>query len=166
MIRDGLTSVQLRALSLQEIEKLKDHLEIIPEEVRLRVYCVPVQPTTVIQIFSPLLFQKDVIFLFMTRRPPISTLFPYTTLFRSARPGTRGGRRVRRPRRRCPPDRRSTARPARRGARPAASPRPCRRASGWSRCADRRTRCRPSRDRKSTRLNSSHMSISYAVFCL
>ncbi|HLW20441.1 MAG TPA: septal ring lytic transglycosylase RlpA family protein [Cyclobacteriaceae bacterium] len=60
MIRDGLTSVQLMALSFQEIEKLKDHFEIIPEELRLRVYYEPVQPTTGIEIFSPLLFQKDV----------------------------------------------------------------------------------------------------------
>src|SRR6266480_2252074 len=60
----------------------------------------------------------------MIRRPPRSTLFPYTTLFRSRPTGTRG----------C-----STCRP---------------------------TRSRPRRDRKSTRLNSSHMSISYAVFCL
>src|SRR5471030_3359824 len=63
-------------------------------------------------------------FFLMIRRPPRSTLFPYTTLFRSERP-------------------------------------PC-------------VRWRPSRpgsdrslpDRKSTRLNSSHLGISYAVFCL
>src|SRR6266511_3042763 len=61
----------------------------------------------------------------MIRRPPRSTLFPYTTLFRS-RPDRRplGGRLVRPPGRRLP------------------------------------------RDRKSTRLNSSHVKISYAVFCL
>src|SRR2546430_3667761 len=69
----------------------------------------------------------------MIRRPPRSTLFPYTTLFRSSsRRGRRRGCRSRVP----PPD-------ARRGL-PA---------------------CRP-RDRKSTRLNSSHSQISYAVFCL
>src|SRR6266480_7259799 len=69
-------------------------------------------------------------FFLMIRRPPRSTLFPYTTLFRSdsrlrdrplllpaGRAGVDGGRA-------------------------------------------------PVRDRKSTRLNSSHMSISYAVFCL
>src|SRR3989337_3538920 len=67
------------------------------------------------------------LFFLMIRRPPRSTLFPYTTLFRSPRaegalalPGR--GRGARRPR-----------------------------AGG---------------DRKSTRLNSSHGSISYAVFCL
>src|SRR5438270_9176049 len=63
----------------------------------------------------------------MIRRPPRSTLFPYTTLFRSA----------------------------------------------WSHpiaCIPRRQECHPyarrSLDRKSTRLNSSHSQISYAVFCL
>src|SRR5438477_5950112 len=76
-------------------------------------------------------------FFLMIRRPPRSTLFPYTTLFRSAhaavsRVESMDGRISR------------TARPA------AAT------------CA---REIRPS-DRKSTRLNSSHMSISYAVFCL
>src|SRR5690348_10179414 len=77
----------------------------------------------------------------MIRRPPRSTLFPYTTLFRSARHARtgRGG---------C----RCGAVSRRRGHR------------------DRRCRCRRllrlRRDRKSTRLNSSHPSISYAVFCL
>src|SRR6266571_206465 len=64
-------------------------------------------------------------FFLMIRRPPRSTLFPYTTLFRSsppARTGQRAGGRL--------------------GGSPGAQ------------------------DRKSTRLNSSHMSISYAVFCL
>src|SRR6266850_4030896 len=63
------------------------------------------------------------LFFLMIRRPPRSTLFPYTTLFRSRRcrgPGCRA---------------------------------PGRRSSSW-------------RDRKSTRLNSSHLVISYAVFCL
>src|SRR5215211_8372453 len=64
------------------------------------------------------------LFFLMIRRPPRSTLFPYTTLFRSARvhgrpgPGDGLGRRP------------------------------------------------PQADRKSTRLNSSHTVISYAVFCL
>src|SRR6266571_2004747 len=60
----------------------------------------------------------------MIRRPPRSTLFPYTTLFRSRRPHDHVERYALYVRE------------------------PCR------------------RDRKSTRLNSSHMSISYAVFCL
>src|SRR6266705_3956753 len=64
-------------------------------------------------------------FFLMIRRPPRSTLFPYTTLFRSTRPS-------------CPPRH------------PFAS---------------LATACRRS-DRKSTRLNSSHRTISYAVFCL
>src|SRR6185295_19975901 len=63
-------------------------------------------------------------FFLMIRRPPRSTLFPYTTLFRST-----------------------------------------------GRCRSRRCRPPPARttrpvDRKSTRLNSSHANISYAVFCL
>src|SRR5438105_11854629 len=74
----------------------------------------------------------------MLRRPPRSTLFPYTTLFRSVLP-----------------------------------------AHKLVRCATQdatlRSRCRsapdllrrlPNKDRKSTRLNSSHEWISYAVFCL
>src|SRR5207249_10534571 len=77
-------------------------------------------------------------FFLMIRRPPRSTLFPYTTLFRS--PGDRAspGRRS------CPRRRRRVARRSQ-----ASSP-----------------RATPGRDRKSTRLNSSHVSISYAVFCL
>src|SRR6266513_4780172 len=62
-------------------------------------------------------------FFLMIRRPPRSTLFPYTTLFRSA------------------------SRPP-----------------GWD-AAPRWSLARWA-DRKSTRLNSSHVSISYAVFCL
>src|SRR2546426_5641529 len=70
----------------------------------------------------------------MIRRPPRSTLFPYTTLFRSATPPSAGWRDQPRP----------------------ASPR--------SAQADRGDAGRG--DRKSTRLNSSHLVISYAVFCL
>src|SRR5256885_11166616 len=84
-------------------------------------------------------------FFLMIRRPPRSTLFPYTTLFRSAQLGARGGgvamhalaedqlvlRRV------LPADQLGEER---------ADPRQA--------------------DRKSTRLNSSHLVISYAVFCL
>src|SRR5471032_770384 len=70
-----------------------------------------------------------IFFFLMIRRPPRSTLFPYTTLFRSRTAG-----RGRRPRRQGPG---------------AGAPLP-----------------QPARDRKSTRLNSSHITISYAVFCL
>src|SRR5436309_13756728 len=70
-------------------------------------------------------------FFLMIRRPPRSTLFPYTTLFRSLRVLAR-----RDPRRQSE------------------------RAGGGSRLRRRL------RDRKSTRLNSSHVKISYAVFCL
>src|SRR5688572_31682302 len=78
--------------------------------------------------FSPLIL--FLFFFLMIRRPPRSTLFPYTTLFRSGRPGAR-----------CRGVARQSVEP----------PRRC-------------DRLRP--DRKSTRLNSSHSQISYAVFCL
>src|SRR2546430_12530298 len=96
----------------------------------------------------------------MIRRPPRSTLFPYTTLFRS-RPtvphGTANDQRSR------PLPRRTHRRLARRrgfrhdhGHRLRPLPR---------RAASLR-RHRRHGDRKSTRLNSSHSQISYAVFCL
>src|SRR5436309_9086749 len=66
----------------------------------------------------------------MIRRPPRSTLFPYTTLFRS--------------------DPTTACRPS---------------STTIRRAAGHRLRC-SSPDRKSTRLNSSHVKISYAVFCL
>src|SRR2546422_3865772 len=69
----------------------------------------------------------------MIRRPPRSTLFPYTTLFRSSRGVARAGARPGE----CVPD--------------DSQPRVVR---------------VPDPDRKSTRLNSSHGYISYAVFCL
>src|SRR5690625_7048286 len=76
----------------------------------------------------------------MIRLPPSPTLFPYTTLFRSA------------PRDRGPRPRQRWVRAARgAGAAAAAAP---------------HTAGRHERDRKSTRLNSSHVAISYAVFCL
>src|SRR5256885_12769900 len=86
----------------------------------------------------------------MIRRPPRSTLFPYTTLFRSHGAGTHGrrGRVVR-----LGTGRRSLPVP---GLRPA---------QGRRAAAPARAR-REERDRKSTRLNSSHLVISYAVFCL
>src|SRR3712207_8859838 len=79
----------------------------------------------------------------MIRRPPRSTLFPYTTLFRSGREGPGGAARFR----------------------------------GWGGAKGRESSLatgtgRPRyglgerSDRKSTRLNSSHANISYAVFCL
>src|SRR2546422_7151587 len=78
-----------------------------------------------------------VFFFLMIRRPPRSTLFPYTTLFRS----------------RCQ-----------------AEPFLFRGANPWSRAGGPERRLAQSSgvpaDRKSTRLNSSHGYISYAVFCL
>src|SRR3712207_5854277 len=90
----------------------------------------------------------------MIRRPPRSTLFPYTTLFRSADHRRRGpeGRRHR---------------PAGQRARLAVLPRQVGQAGDrWS-VSDRGVGpVMVVLDRKSTRLNSSHANISYAVFCL
>src|SRR5258708_31052295 len=88
----------------------------------------------------------------MIRRPPRSTLFPYTTLFRSCRP---------RARRRRPPL--FKARVLARDAGTQSS-----NEEGLSQAHHAlRPRCSPPWiDRKSTRLNSSHQIISYAVFCL
>src|SRR5256885_13148310 len=91
----------------------------------------------------------------MIRRPPRSTLFPYTTLFRS-RPGllrSAGGRLRPQPGDRDRPHERNEQRALLVGA--AEAPR------------DRRgVPARAPEDRKSTRLNSSHLVISYAAFCL
>src|SRR3712207_8869914 len=98
----------------------------------------------------------------MIRRPPRSTLFPYTTLFRSeaqlrrlartaARPGVVGVREVRQARRGL-----HQGRPA-----PAGGVGPAHRDTGEAGEGSALTG-----DRKSTRLNSSHANISYAVFCL
>src|SRR3712207_7626213 len=80
----------------------------------------------------------------MIRRPPRSTLFPYTTLFRS-----------------CDQEERSCS--ALRGRRDRSLP-VCH--GGPDRTFLLGIRQRTRRDRKSTRLNSSHANISYAVFCL
>src|SRR5690348_17452624 len=75
--------------------------------------------------------QSSFFFFLMIRRPPSSTLFPYTTLFRSRPPAYHP----------APDGQRNSRRQVPRGN-------------------------YVGRDRKSTRLNSSHPSISYAVFCL
>src|SRR6266540_6203737 len=87
--------------------------------MRLSLFFLFLRTCMVYHLLRFLLF-----FFLMIRRPPRSTLFPYTTLFRSRS-------------RRCCPGRRGPG-PGRTG----------------------------TRDRKSTRLNSSHITISYAVFCL
>src|SRR5256885_824556 len=95
----------------------------------------------------------------MIRRPPRSTLFPYTTLFRS-----QTASRWRWPsfwRRRASTRRSPAGSPSRAGTRP----RP-RRRSGRSPPSPIPTAKPFFPDRKSTRLNSSHLVISYAVFCL
>src|SRR5262245_64534869 len=94
----------------------------------------------------------------MTRRPQNSTLFPYTTLFRSRLLGGALGRE---------PDA-AAAGAGRAGAVPRRAPGRGRGAGHGRRDLVRRAgqlRARPE-DRKSTRLNSSHLGISYAVFCL
>src|SRR5256885_5191634 len=73
-------------------------------------------------------------FFLMIRRPPRSTLFPYTTLFRSRKFGFWLWRHFR--------------------------------AADYDEPAPERDPLQKLRDRKSTRLNSSHLVISYAVFCL
>src|SRR3712207_8799432 len=91
----------------------------------------------------------------MIRRPPRSTLFPYTTLFRSL---VRRRRRLRRPPGHA--RERPEGRPPRELQRgDFALPRSHRPRRG-------RRLGRRAEDRKSTRLNSSHANISYAVFCL
>src|SRR3712207_7350484 len=90
---------------------------------------------------------STIFFFLMIRRPPRSTLFPYTTLFRSPRGGRRGGR------------------PVGRVHRPLGAAGAVRRRGGRDRRGARRPAPRVE-DRKSTRLNSSHANISYAVFCL
>src|SRR2546430_4333550 len=91
----------------------------------------------------------------MIRRPPRSTLFPYTTLFRSPRRGVRA---------RCADE---AAHPAHARERLAPREAPARDAGGLLVPELRRQEDRDvDQDRKSTRLNSSHSQISYAVFCL
>src|SRR2546426_12599098 len=77
-------------------------------------------------------------FFLMIRRPPRSTLFPYTTLFRSRELFETGAQIAER----------------------------VRRAAGVFIVNDRADVALALEDRKSTRLNSSHLVISYAVFCL
>src|SRR5438876_4877436 len=79
-----------------------------------------------------------VLFFLVLRRPPRSTLFPYTTLFRSSWTNGRAERFIRTLKRECLH-------------------------GGVHFTSDEERRYQ---DRKSTRLNSSHPSISYAVFCL
>src|SRR3712207_8101864 len=93
----------------------------------------------------------------MIRRPPRSTLFPYTTLFRSM--ARRQGPRLGHLRVRDAARVDGGAKAARRVEGPSG------RAHGGDPAAHRPLASRRG-DRKSTRLNSSHANISYAVFCL
>src|SRR5207249_11778432 len=95
--------------------------------------------------------------------PPIPTLFPYTTLFRSALE-TKSSRRPGAVRPRCRNQNRRAGSATcqgnvQQGARNT-------KARAHSRAGERASRGGTETDRKSTRLNSSHVSISYAVFCL
>src|SRR5690349_22658695 len=86
----------------------------------------------------------------MLQRPPRSTLFPYTTLFRS--------------------EKEKPAAAAAPAPKPApverAAPKPVAAAAPEQAAPAQPPARSPQRDRKSTRLNSSHVEISYAVFCL
>src|SRR2546430_12918170 len=84
-----------------------------------------------------LLLRLLIFFFLMIRRPPRSTLFPYTTLFRSGIAVVRGAAVVR-----------------------------GREAAPAQGAARRRACCHAGSDRKSTRLKSRHSQKSYAVFCL
>src|SRR3989442_9378581 len=91
----------------------------------------------------------------MIRRPPRSTLFPYTTLFRSRSPQFAQGNKIERCDRLINGEKRQQQRDA-----------PHHRVNEKLRRRDGPLRRSFSLDRKSTRLNSSHVRISYAVFCL
>src|SRR5205807_7455278 len=104
-------------------------------------------------IFIMLLFS-----FFMIQRPPRSTLFPYTTLFRSAPLRDRGFLDQSSIGRLCPLLSIESGRQRRRQGRP--------HEGAGDAGQDRRHAKADRRDRKSTRLNSSHLVISYAVFCL
>src|SRR2546430_13739378 len=88
----------------------------------------------------------------MIRRPPRSTLFPYTTLFRSRAQECSGARRLPQPEQAQPP---RAARAPGEG-----------RGGGTEEVTGGGGENHLTPDRKSTRLNSSHSQISYAVFCL
>src|SRR3712207_6869810 len=92
----------------------------------------------------------------MIRRPPRSTLFPYTTLFRSRRVGVLV--EVQR-------DQQVGAETVGQDGALGAGHRP-RRGRAAGQVDAHAGRRQPALDRKSTRLNSSHANISYAVFCL
>src|SRR5271163_4618023 len=124
------------AISYERGDRKSTRLNSSHDQSSYAVFCLKKKTTTKARPPAPRpptgsrcnLPARAPLFFLMIRRPPRSTLFPYTTLFRSYR-------------RRTPTDRRAFAQRARFG--------PARR-----------------RDRKSTRLNSSHDQTSYAVFCL
>src|SRR5258708_32031949 len=95
----------------------------------------------------------------MIRRPPRSTLFPYTTLFRSSRAKIPEEQSM---------SSESESESARRAREEWERKELCRFVERQPESQNRQSslRSHSSRDRKSTRLNSSHQIISYAVFCL
>src|SRR3712207_8202894 len=93
----------------------------------------------------------------MIRRPPRSTLFPYTTLFRSSSGPQHRREELADPREEFAADQWLAAHLGRLRAR---------HQDLVGRRLDDGPRVEPLEDRKSTRLNSSHANISYAVFCL
>src|SRR5689334_24094669 len=100
-----------------------------------------------------------IFFFLMIRRPPRSTLFPYTTLFRSAPRRVVAAEHPRLPASYAGGLTGRAGRCVGRG--PASGSGSQASCGGWSQSVPA-----ASSDRKSTRLNSSHSSISYAVFCL
>src|SRR5256886_8800221 len=122
----AVQQIQINQFLVRQSSLFRQSLEVVHDfrtqvnALRLFLSCV-----RVLQLFQ----FGEIFFFLMIRRPPRSTLFPYTTLFRS--PSACG----------CP-----------RRCRPAPPGRP--------------SPPSPPTDRKSTRLNSSHSQISYAVFCL
>src|SRR6266478_912686 len=127
------SQISYAVFCLKKKKKMKYYLDLSYACVKMKMGGVPLAEDLK-RIEAVLKIVSSFFFFLMIRRPPRSTLFPYTTLFRP---------------RWCasPPTPRA----------PTSSPRRRRASEG---------RCGPERDRKSTRLNSSHSQISYAVFCL
>src|SRR5689334_8978904 len=123
----------------------------------IHLYTEPLQ-SPYSQVPATLISLDSSFFFLMIRRPPRSTLFPYTTLFRSQHSTIAGV-----PASYTPPTLITKTVPrARRQPRGHSCPVQPLRAVPPPLCSHHRRRA----DRKSTRLNSSHSSISYAVFCL
>src|SRR5260221_242229 len=152
-VADDFLRRTVRARSEEHTSELQSHSDLVcrlllEKKKTLKWHYGPARLfdcASCLTVYSPLFF----FFFLMIRRPPRSTLFPYTTLFRSS-------------------IRRSGTASVRAGAVPKVSSlNPCPRYSLMA-IGSRMISCGEPcvRDRKSTRLNSSHTVISYAVFCL